>query len=75
MKKKKKREDVNELSPALAQPSHWSPISVDLQGNTLLFVSRSVFNWMALELRRASNTCPELPALECAPIDNPEERN
>jgi len=52
---RRNRKDVNKLSPAFAQPSHWSPISMNLQRDAAFFKVLPVSHWVSSKVLAATH--------------------
>ena len=68
---RRNRKDVNHLSPAFAQPSHWSPISMNLQRDAAFFIVLPVSHWVSSKVLAATHSLPKLDASAPAAIYDP----
>ena len=56
---RRNREDVSHHSPALTQPSHWSPISMNLQRDAMVLKASPVSHRVGTKVRAATHRRPE----------------
>jgi len=56
---RRNREYVNQLSPAFAQPSHWSPISMNLQRDAMVLKASPVSHRVGLKVWAATHGTPK----------------
>ena len=68
---RRNRKDVNKLSPAFAQPSHWSPISMNLQRDATFFKVLPVSHWVSSKVLAATHRLPKFYTSATAAIYDP----